>query len=140
MEIKLNVAAPPPYLRQDMTVSVDVEAARRNGVLALPGRSVRDALSAHPWVMVLHNGRAQPQAVTLGIIGNSRTEIRAGLLGLAGAVIGAAVGVGGLYWWHAAVRQVDGTELFPIILQPRLFIATIALAPLTGLLSADVTP
>ena len=62
--------------------------------------------------------------------------IQGGLLGLAGAVIGAAVGVGGLYWWHAAVRQVDGTELFPLILQRELFIVTLILAPLTGLLSA----
>jgi lipoprotein-releasing system permease protein len=62
--------------------------------------------------------------------------IQGGLLGLAGAVIGAAVGVGGLYWWHAAVRQIDGTELFPLILQPQLFIVTVILAPLTGLLSA----
>lgn len=62
--------------------------------------------------------------------------IQGGLLGFAGAVIGAAVGVGGLYWWHAAVRQVDGTELFPLILQRELFIVTLILAPLTGLLSA----
>ncbi|TFU05870.1 ABC transporter permease [Polymorphobacter arshaanensis] len=62
--------------------------------------------------------------------------IQGGLLGLAGAVIGAAVGVGGLYWWHAAVRQVDGSELFPLILQRELFIVTLILAPLTGLLSA----
>ncbi len=62
--------------------------------------------------------------------------IQGGLLGLAGTVIGAAVGVGGLYWWHAAVRQVDGTELFPLILQRELFIVTLILAPLTGLLSA----
>lgn len=79
MEIKLNVAAPPPYLRQDMTVSVDIEVARRANALAVPGRSVRDALSAHPWVMILRNGRAERQAVTLGIVGNSQTEIRAGL-------------------------------------------------------------
>jgi lipoprotein-releasing system permease protein len=62
--------------------------------------------------------------------------IQGGLLGFAGAVIGAAVGVGGLYWWHAAVRQVDGSELFPLILQRELFIVTLILAPLTGLLSA----
>ena len=62
--------------------------------------------------------------------------IQGGLLGLAGAVIGAAVGVGGLYWWHTAVRQLDGTELFPLILEPQLFIATAVLAPLTGILSA----
>jgi len=79
MEIKLNVMAPPAYLRQDMTVSVDIEVARRNGVLAVPGRSVRDALSARPWAMVLRDGRARQQDLTLGLVGNSRTEIRAGL-------------------------------------------------------------
>jgi len=62
--------------------------------------------------------------------------IQGGLLGLAGAVIGAAIGVGGLYWWHTAVRQLDGSELFPLILEPQLFIATVILAPLTGILSA----
>jgi HlyD family secretion protein len=79
MEIKLNVMTPPPYLRQDMTVSVDIEAARKNGVLAVPGRSVREALSEHPWALVLRDGRARRQDVKLGLIGNSQTEIRAGL-------------------------------------------------------------
>ena len=79
MEIKLNVMAPPAYLRQDMTVSVDIEVARRNGVVAVPGRSVRDALSAHPWAMMLRDGSARRQDLTLGLVGNSRTEIRAGL-------------------------------------------------------------
>jgi HlyD family secretion protein len=79
MAIKLDVPAPPPYLRQDMTVSVDIEVARRNGVLAVPGRSVRDALSTRPWVMVLQNGRARRQDVTLGVVGNSQTEIKAGV-------------------------------------------------------------
>ncbi len=62
--------------------------------------------------------------------------IQGGLLGLAGAIIGAALGVAGLYWWHTAVRQGDGTELFPLILERQLFIVTAILAPLTGILSA----
>jgi lipoprotein-releasing system permease protein len=62
--------------------------------------------------------------------------IQGGLLGLAGAVIGAAVGAGGLYWWHAVVRQTDGSELFPLILERQLFIATALLAPLIGIVSA----
>ena len=37
---------PPSYLRQDMTVSVDIEVARRDDTLALPARSVHDALSS----------------------------------------------------------------------------------------------
>ena len=48
-----------------MTVSVDTNVARRNAVLVVPGRSVRDALSAKPWV--------------LGLQGGSQTEIKAGL-------------------------------------------------------------
>ena len=62
--------------------------------------------------------------------------IQGGLLGLAGAILGAAVGVGGLVWWHETVRQADGTELFPLILERQLFIVTAILAPLTGILSA----
>lgn len=62
--------------------------------------------------------------------------IQGGLLGLAGAGIGAALGVGGLYWWHEAVRQMDGSEMFPLILERQLFIVTAILAPLTGILSA----
>lgn len=79
MAIKLDVTVPPAYLRQDMTVSVDIEVARRNGVLVVPGSSVRDALSARPWVLVLREGRARRQDVTLGLQGNSQTEIKAGL-------------------------------------------------------------
>ncbi len=79
MEIKLKVMAPPAYLRQDMTVSVDIEVARRNGVLVIPARSVRDALSAKPWVLVLRDGHAVRQNVTLGLQGNSQTEIKTGL-------------------------------------------------------------
>lgn len=58
------------------------------------------------------------------------------LLGLAGAIIGGGVGVGGLVWYHALVRQADGTELFPPVPDSGLFIVTLVLAPLTGLLAA----
>eukprot|EP01037_Dinobryon_pediforme_P004313 gene4313-4362_t len=40
LEAKLTVTAPPAYLRQDMTVSVDIEVARKDNALILPGRSV----------------------------------------------------------------------------------------------------
>src|SRR6185437_16754598 len=36
VEMKLRVPDPPAYLRQDMTVSVDVEVARRAGALVVP--------------------------------------------------------------------------------------------------------
>lgn len=76
--VKLTVLTPPAYLRQNMTVSVDIETERRNDVLSLPGNAVHDALTAAPWVMVVENGRAVRRSVRLGLQGNQRIEILAG--------------------------------------------------------------
>ncbi len=62
--------------------------------------------------------------------------IQGALLGLIGAIIGGSVGIGGLFWYHYLVRQADGTALFPLILDRQLFIVTLVLAPLTGVLAA----
>jgi HlyD family secretion protein len=79
VEVKLNVIEPPAYLRQDMTVSVDIEIARRDDTLILPARSVREVLSGEPWVMGIRQGRAHKQAVQLGLIGNLQVEIVTGV-------------------------------------------------------------
>ncbi len=79
MEVKLTVPEPPAYLRQDMTVSVDIEVARSKDTLVLPGRSVHDALSGKPWVMGIKSDRAYAQPVTLGLQGNTQTEILTGI-------------------------------------------------------------
>ncbi|WP_430385437.1 FtsX-like permease family protein [Blastomonas fulva] len=62
--------------------------------------------------------------------------IQGGLLGFAGAVIGCGVGVGGVVWYHSLIRQADGSELFPLLLERQLFIVTMGIATITGLLSA----
>ncbi len=62
--------------------------------------------------------------------------IQGGLLGFAGAVIGCGVGVGGLVWYHSLIRQADGSELFPLLLERQMFIVTLGIATITGLLSA----
>lgn len=77
--VKLTVSDPQAYLRQNMTVSVDIETARRTGVLSLPGNALRDALSAAPWVMVIENSRAVRRPVRLGLLGNERIEILSGV-------------------------------------------------------------
>ena len=78
-EIKLSVPSSPDYLRQDMTVSVDIEVARRNDTLILPLRAVYDARTGTPWVMVLKDHRAHKQPVRLGITGNNYVEILEGV-------------------------------------------------------------
>ena len=79
VEVKLTVADPPDYLRQDMTVSVDVEVAAKDRALVLPIRSVHDVLSGQPWVLGINSGRAVKRQVRLGLRGNSHIEILEGL-------------------------------------------------------------
>jgi len=79
VEVKLTVENPPDYLRQDMTVSVDIEVAAKSDALVLPIRSVHDALSGQPWVLGLKDGRAAKRPVKLGLRGNTDVEIMEGL-------------------------------------------------------------
>lgn len=79
VEVKLTVADPPDYLRQDMTVSVDIAIAARDQTLVLPTRSVHDVLSGQPWVLGIRDRRAVKLPVQLGLRGNSHVEILAGL-------------------------------------------------------------
>jgi lipoprotein-releasing system permease protein len=62
--------------------------------------------------------------------------IQGGLLGFVGAIVGCAVGIGGLAWFHVMIRQADGTELFPFLIERQILISTLAVATLTGLLAA----
>jgi len=79
VQVKLRVASPPPYLRQDMTVSVDVEVARREHALAVPVELLHGADTAQPWVLKLVSGHARRQAVRLGLRGTGLVEVLEGL-------------------------------------------------------------
>jgi HlyD family secretion protein len=78
VEVKLVVPEPPAFLKSDMTVSVEIETARKAGVLTLPDRLVYGSAKA-PWVLTVTEGRAARRAVQLGIHGQGRVEIVAGL-------------------------------------------------------------
>jgi lipoprotein-releasing system permease protein len=64
--------------------------------------------------------------------------IQGGLLGLVGSLFGSAMGAAALVFWHGYARQVDGSELFPLILERTLFIASAMLATATGVVAAMV--
>jgi lipoprotein-releasing system permease protein len=65
--------------------------------------------------------------------------IQGGVLGFLGSLVGSAMGAGALTLWHTYARQVDGSELFPLLLQPSLFVAAAGLATLTGII-AGIAP
>ena len=79
VEVKLRVPKPPAYLRQDMTVSVDIEVARSAGTVVVPADTVRDVGSAQPWVLAVDGGRAVRRAVKLGLKGDGRVEVLDGV-------------------------------------------------------------
>lgn len=79
VEIKLKVDDPPDYLRQDMTVSVDIATARRDDVVIVPARAVNDAAAA-PYVLKASGGRAVRQPVKLGLRGVGFYEVIDGLV------------------------------------------------------------
>ena len=79
VEVKLRVPSPPDYLLQDMTVSVDIEVARRPNALILPAEAIHDAAGANPWVLAVDSGLAKRQDVKIGARGDGRVEILDGL-------------------------------------------------------------
>jgi len=79
VEVKLRAPAPPAYLRQDMTVSVEIEVARRAKTVVLPSDALRDAASNKPWVMTVQDGRTKQQQVRIGIRSDGKVEILQGL-------------------------------------------------------------
>ncbi len=65
---KFAVPDPPAYLLPEMTVSVEIEVARKAGALTLPLDAVRDLATA-PWVLAVRDGRARRVPVGIGVRG-----------------------------------------------------------------------
>jgi HlyD family secretion protein len=79
VEIRLRVPQAPAYLKHEMTVSIDIETARRSDTLLVAADAVNDASSAQPWVMLVRDGKTQRQTVRLGVRGAGKLEILDGL-------------------------------------------------------------
>ena len=79
VEAKFAVPAPPPFLRSDMTVSIDIEVAAKADALVIPAAAVRELQSRRPWVLVVRDGRAARQPVQLGARTAGQVEVLSGL-------------------------------------------------------------
>lgn len=77
--VRLDVLAAPDYLRQDMTVSVDIATASRTSTLIIPTGTIHDLSSKAPWVLVVRARRAVRQDITLGLLGDNNAEVLSGL-------------------------------------------------------------
>jgi HlyD family secretion protein len=79
VEVKLLVPHPPAFLRQDMTVSVDILSATRRGATVVRTDVVRRTPSGQSYVLLVDQGRAQRRPVQIGITADGVAEVLQGL-------------------------------------------------------------
>ncbi len=79
VEVRLAVPAPPPELRPDMTVSIDLTVAAKADALTVPSDVVRGMGGARPYVLAVERGRVVRRDVRLGVRGDGSVEIVDGL-------------------------------------------------------------
>jgi HlyD family secretion protein len=79
VEVRLDVAAPPPFLKPDMTISVDLTVAAKTSVLTIRSDAVRGVSTPTPHMLVVESGRVVRRPVELGVRGDGSTEIIAGV-------------------------------------------------------------
>ena len=105
VEVKLDVASPPAWLLQDMTVSVDIQVAQRRQAVLVPLDAVQDAGGAPSWVARIDGRRAHRQTVRLGLRSAGFAEV------LGGLVEGDLVAAG-------PAALADGARVRPLIARP----------------------
>lgn len=79
INIRVRVEPPPAFLRQDMTVSVNVETGRRDAALAVPNDALRAVAGERAEVLAWRDGRVRVVPVRLGLRGLAATEVVEGL-------------------------------------------------------------
>ena len=79
VEVKLTVADPPKYLREDMTVSVDVEVARRPNAIIVDAAIMHNLKDGEAWVFKVYAGTSKKQSVKVGLVSAGKAEILSGL-------------------------------------------------------------
>ncbi|HLT91464.1 MAG TPA: efflux RND transporter periplasmic adaptor subunit [Woeseiaceae bacterium] len=79
VDVRLRVDPVPEFLRQDMTVSVSVETARRERALVVPNDALLDRAADRAHVLAVRDGRVRRTAVRLGLRGLTLTEVLSGL-------------------------------------------------------------
>jgi HlyD family secretion protein len=79
IEVELLIAEAPPFLRFDMSASVEIITNSAEGALLLPVEAIQSAATEEPFVYIIFEGRVAKRAITLGLRGDTVVEIASGL-------------------------------------------------------------
>jgi HlyD family secretion protein len=77
VEIRLAVDGAAPFLKPDMTVSIDLTVGSRRAALTVPSEAVHTG--SPPWLLAIERNHVVRKDLTLGIRGQGTVEVLAGL-------------------------------------------------------------
>ena len=123
----------------DFFVAVNTQETSFGIIEGFVGLSVAFGIAS---VMVVSVIQRSKEIGMLRAMGTSQKQIltvfllQGGVLGFFGSLAGSALGGAAFLIFHTVVRQADGKEIFPFVLQPSLFVIAILLAITTGVAAA----
>lgn len=79
VDVRLTVDPVPDFLRQDMTVSVNIETGRRERALVVPNDALLIGADGQAVVMALRRGRTVALPIALGLRSPTLSEVTGGL-------------------------------------------------------------
>jgi HlyD family secretion protein len=79
VDLRLTVDPAPEFLRQDMTVSVNIETAQRDRALVIPNDALLVGADGRVAVLAVRTGRTERVPVELGLRGLTQSEVTSGL-------------------------------------------------------------
>ncbi|WP_313284501.1 efflux RND transporter periplasmic adaptor subunit [Stutzerimonas kunmingensis] len=79
IDVHLDLLEPADFLRQGMTVSVNIETGRREQALVLPNDALRARDGTRAQVLRVNDGVVERVGVRLGMLGNALSEVSEGL-------------------------------------------------------------
>jgi len=123
----------------ELFTAIAAQSTSNNAIRFFVGLSVAFGIASVLAVVVVQKSREIGILRAMGISQGQVMRVfllQGGLLALAGGVAGSALGAGVLALWQRSARSADGTPLFTLVLEPRLFITALAVATLTGLVAA----
>lgn len=79
VDVRLSVQDDPGFLREDMTVSVNIETGRRDNAVVVPNDALNAIRADQAVVWVVEDGRVKPRTIALGLRGLAASEVVSGL-------------------------------------------------------------
>jgi lipoprotein-releasing system permease protein len=122
--------------------AIRAQTAANTTIRFFVGLSVAFGIASVLVVVVVQKSR---EIGILRAMGTTRAQIlsvfllQGGLMGLGGALAGALMGFGALKVWEQTQRNPDGSVMFALNIEPRLFVMALLLATVTGVF-ASVAP